>query len=319
MVVKNGTKRFPVFDNPGPSSSTHNSIVGGDDPGSRCQPTLNAAAGFADGVDGVANQVDEELFELIAVSLDRHARTWSHADVMCLLERGDAIDEPRDVERHQLGRRQLRQAGVGAHETAERFGSGPDDGEPTLDIVAPVGRRRLPFDDRREAAGDRLDRRERVVHLVPDDANQPLPGLAFFLAQRLTEVREHQQLVRPPTLAEEAAPDFPAADAAGKRRGDDARCLAAQALVEVEVGGTAPEEAFRRLAQKARAGAVHELQLVLLVEGEDRHIDLRHHFSEQGSRLEGVQALVPQRLDEGVDLDHDLAQGVASAGAARAD
>src|SRR6266508_6108009 len=29
LVVKNGTNRLPVFDNPGPSSSTHSSIAGG--------------------------------------------------------------------------------------------------------------------------------------------------------------------------------------------------------------------------------------------------------------------------------------------------
>ena len=39
FVVKNGTNRLPVFDSPGPSSSTHNSIAAGETPGSRCQPT----------------------------------------------------------------------------------------------------------------------------------------------------------------------------------------------------------------------------------------------------------------------------------------
>src|SRR6185436_4804647 len=40
LVVKNGTKRLPVLDNPGPSSSTHNSIAGGYEPARRCHPTL---------------------------------------------------------------------------------------------------------------------------------------------------------------------------------------------------------------------------------------------------------------------------------------
>ena len=112
-----------------------------------------------------------------------------------------------------------------------------DDGEPALHVVAPVGRRRLALDDRRQAAGDRLDRRQRVVHLVADDANQPLPGLALLFAQRLAQVGEHQQLVRPAALAERAAPDLPAADAAGKRGVDDARRVAGQAVVEVELLG----------------------------------------------------------------------------------
>ena len=190
---------------------------------------------------------------------------------------------------------------------------------PALDIIAPVGRRRVAFDDRRQAAGDRLDRRERVVHLVSDDANEALPRLAFFFAQRLAEVGEHEQLVRPPALAEEAAPDLPSADAARKRGGDDARRFAAQAVVEVELRGPATEQPLGRLAQEPRAGAVDELQLVLLVEREDRHVDFGHDFAEQRRRLERVEPLVPERLDEGVDLDHDLAERIATAGAARAD
>ena len=47
-----------------------------------------------------------------------------------------------------------------------------------------------------QAAGDRLDRRQRVVDLVAEHAHQPLPRLALLLAQRLAEVGQHQQLVR---------------------------------------------------------------------------------------------------------------------------
>ena len=42
LVVKNGTNRLPVFDRPGPSSSTQSSMDGGDDPGTRCQPIRTA-------------------------------------------------------------------------------------------------------------------------------------------------------------------------------------------------------------------------------------------------------------------------------------
>ena len=80
-----------------------------------------------------------------------------------------------------------------------------------------------------------------------------------------------------------------------------------------------PEQPLRRLAQEARAGAVHELQLVLLVEGEHRDVDLRHHLAQERRRLERVEALVAQRLDERVDLDHHLAERIAAAGAAGAD
>ncbi len=83
--------------------------------------------------------------------------------------------------------------------------------------------------------------------------------------------------------------------------------------------GVAAEQPLGRLAQEPRAGAVHELQLVVLVEREHRDVDLRHHLAQQRRRFERVEALVAQRLDERVDLDHHLAERIAAAGAAGAD
>ena len=120
--------------------------------------------------------------------------------------------------------------------------------EAALHVFAPVGRQRIALGDRRQAAGDRLDRRQRVVHLVADDADQALEGLALFFAQRLAQVRQHEQLVRAAALAERAAPDFPAADAAGKRGVDDARRFALEAVLQPELLGAAAERALRRSA-----------------------------------------------------------------------
>ena len=182
------------------------------------------------------------------------------------------------------------------------------------------GGRRLAFDDGRQAAGDRLDRRERVVHLVADDADQALPRLPLFFAQRLAQVGQDQQLVRPAALAELAAPDLPAADAAGERRVDDARRFAGQAIGEVELGRRRrPSSRSAGWLEEPRAGAVDELQLVLFVEGEHRDVDLGHHLAQQRRRLERVEALVAERLDERVDFDHDLAERIAAARAAGAD
>ena len=58
---------------------------------------------------------------------------------------------------------------------------------------------------------------------------------------------------------------------------------------------------------------------MLLVEGEHRDVDLRHHLAQQRRRLERVEPLVAQRLDQRVHLDHHLAERIAAAGAARAD
>ena len=67
LVVKNGTNRLVVFDKPGPSSSTQMSTPWR----VRRQPTVtDAAADFETRVGGVANQVDEQLLDLIGVDGD---------------------------------------------------------------------------------------------------------------------------------------------------------------------------------------------------------------------------------------------------------
>src|SRR5258708_18433869 len=104
-----------------------------------------------------------------------------------------------------------------------------------MHVVAPVRRRGLALDDRGEAARDRLDGRERVVHLVPDDANEALESLALLFAQRLAEVRQHEQLVREPALTERAAPDLPPADTSGERGVDHARRVPLEAILHAEL------------------------------------------------------------------------------------
>ena len=78
------------------------------------------------------------------------------------------------------------------------------------------------------------------------------------------------------------------------------------------------EQPLRRLAQEARAGAVDELELVILVEREHRDVDLRHDLAQQRRRLERVEPLVAQRLDQRVHLDHHFAERIAAARAAGA-
>ena len=154
---------------------------------------------------------------------------------------------------------------------------------------------------------------------MSDDADQPLPGLALFFPQRLAQVRQHEQLVRATALPEQAAADFPPADAAGKHGVDDARGLAGEAFREIEVAGSSTEQPFGRLAEKPRPCPIDELQLLALVEGEDRDVDLRHDLAQQGRGFERVEPLVPQRLDERVHFDHDLAERISPVRAARAD
>ena len=83
-------------------------------------------------------------------------------------------------------------------------------------VVAPIVGQRVAGDDADQAAGDRLDGRERVVQLVAEHADQALPGLQFLLAQGLGQVGDHHQFERQAVLADARAAHAPAAGAAGE-------------------------------------------------------------------------------------------------------
>src|SRR4030095_4706486 len=74
----------------------------------------------------------------------------------------------------------------------------------------------LPGEQVGQAAGDRLDWRERVVQFVAQHAQQSLPRAAFFLAQRLTQICQYEQLMLRASFAEGAAANVPSAKAPRK-------------------------------------------------------------------------------------------------------
>src|SRR5205823_4032012 len=118
----------------------------------------------------------------------------------------------------------------------------------------------------------RFDRRERVVDLVANDANEPLPRLALLVAQRPADVGEDEELVRAALLPEGRAPHFPASAAAGKRRVGDARRRAFEVRGQIEIVGAAAQELVGRLAKEALARTIDEPQPLRAVEGEDRDV-----------------------------------------------
>src|SRR6185436_16728476 len=142
-----------------------------------------------------------------------------------------------------------------------------------------------------EAAGDRLDRRQRVVDLVADDANQPLPCLPLFVAQRPADVGEDEQLMRTSALPERRAPYFPAAGGAGERDVLDARGLAGETRAQPQLLGGASKQLLGRLREQALAGAIDQAQRLSAVEGEDGDVDLDHHRAQQRAGLERAEPL----------------------------
>ena len=67
LVVKKGTNRLPGSGRPGPSSSTTTSSS----PPAHAPADLDTAAGLERRVGGVADQIDQELVELVAVGGER--------------------------------------------------------------------------------------------------------------------------------------------------------------------------------------------------------------------------------------------------------
>jgi hypothetical protein len=225
------------------------------------------------------------------------------------------------------GRRQLGEPRVGGREAAQRIRAGGDHLEPPFHVGArfgaPVVGPRLAGDHRLEAARDRLDGRQRVVDLVSDHPNQPLPCLALFVAQRAADVGEHEELVRPSLLPERGAAHFPAAAGAGERDVVDARRRPFEARAQPEFVRPPAQQLFGRRAEQSLACAVDEAKGVCGVEGEHRHVDLDHHGAQECARLDRAQPLVVKGRRELVHLEHHGGQRIVGRGptsrAARAD
>ncbi len=55
-----------------------------------------------------------------------------------------------------------------------------------MHVIAPISSPRLTTEQVRQTAGNRFDRRQRVIQFVAQDAQQALPGSPLFFAERLT-------------------------------------------------------------------------------------------------------------------------------------
>ncbi len=143
---------------------------------------------------------------------------------------------------------------------------------------------------RPKAAGDRLDRRQRIVEFVTQDAHQPLPGLEFLLPKGLAQIGDHHQLMRAATLAKLAAPHAPPRVGAGNRgRSQEPARLALERLGQADRGRRPAQQAFPGLGQKPLARPVDQPQDPLLIEGEDRNVDFLHHRAQERGRLDRVR------------------------------
>src|SRR5690606_21150691 len=119
-----------------------------------------------------------------------------------------------------------------------------------------IGGKRLLPDEVEQAAGDRLDGRERVVDLVAEDPGKSLPGGALLLAERPTHVRENHQLVREPSLSELRATQLPASATACKAAAEGSRSDPAEAGFEFDVARAPPHQPGGGLTEQVLRRAV---------------------------------------------------------------
>ena len=232
------------------------------------------------------------------------------------LEAHGAAHAIRHGEQLQLGARQFGQPGISADEAAQTVGARHDHAEAAVHIVPPIVGQRLARDEGLQAAGDGFDGCQRVVQFVAQHPHQALPGVQFLLAQGLRHIGDHHQFERAAVLADARAANPPAARAARKHGLQRGHRGTVQAHLQLQVACRLTEQALGGGGQQALAGAIHQAQTLVFIEGEDGHGDFAHHGAQQGGGLHGAEALFAERAAQGIDLAHDFAESVVGAGRA---
>ena len=267
-------------------------------------------SGLRRGIDGVPDQVDQQLIQLIRIGPkpDRPAVSYLHRHPC--LETHDFADRVLDEDRALVRGRKPGEPGIGAHEPAQRPGPGGDDAQTVPEVLLPVRVRKVMLQERFETPGNGLDGGQRVVQLMAQHPDQPPPRLPLLFPQGLVQVRQNHQVMRPPLLAKHGPAHSPAAAPPGQTDSERPDRLSLHAVLQIQFRRRFPQRILSRNSQEPLAGPVDEPQAPSVVECEDRHVDLFHHLLQQGGRLDRSQALPPQDLAQNVQLRGELAQSL---------
>src|SRR5579863_1386374 len=195
-----------------------------------CPADADASSRFERGIHSVVQQVDEDLLELIGIGLNLHFRPHLELDLKAPFESNDAANARTDLDDPKGGRWKLGEPGIGVHETSEAVRARGNYVQAGAHVLLPVRRAFFAPEHASEILRNRLDRRERVIEFVAEHANQALPCLALFIAQRAAEVADQQDLIGQTGFPKTAAMNLPAAGLAGKRGLNDARRFSSHAI-----------------------------------------------------------------------------------------
>ena len=257
---------------PGPSSSTVSCRKPSSLP---VDPHL--AAGLERRVDGIADDVDQQLLELIRIGVDLHV-----------------VASPTTSTGSRFSSSAIRCAsgmiwigrccGFGSRASCayarRKRPSAPDRVSirfrPSW-ISAAARHVRHARDHPLDAVRDRLDRRQRVVDLVRQHADDALPRLLLFLAQRAAQVGEHEQLMRLAVAVERRSPQLQPAAVRPERPSISRGVSPVRYCREPQRRRVAPEQRAGRLSEQPLRRRIGEHQPLVHVEREDRDVDRPHH------------------------------------------
>jgi hypothetical protein len=116
---------------------------------------------------------------------------------------------------------------------------------------------------------------------VPQDANQPLPRYALFLAQRPAHVGQNDQSVRHTFFPELALPYQPPRARTVGGKATNASPVTRKAIGQPDFLRRSPKKTNRSLLQKSFAGGIHESKHTMGIEGKQRSIDFFDHAPQQ--------------------------------------
>ena len=125
--------------------------------------------------------------------------------------------------------------------------------------------------------------------------------------------------MRQTALAEITPANFPSPASTRKAELDQAGCFAFETVPQAQLNRAGTQESFPRSIQKAFAGAVYQPEFLVLVEGEDRYVDLLHDLLQQRRCLQRVHSLPSKRVRQRVDLTRDFTQRIVIACTAASD